>query len=75
MSETFVKDNKAGFTVLIDEIDVNRGYFKIVDGTFAEHQLPYAGEVGDRVQFTPPDDKEDEKPRIIVSDKRIVRPK
>jgi len=75
MSETFVKDNKTGFVVTIDEIDVNRGYFKIVDGTFTEHQLPYEGNLGDKVQFTPPGDEEDEKPRIIVPDKRIVRPK
>jgi len=75
MSETFVKDNKSGFVVQIDEIDVNRGYFKIVDGTFKEHQLPYDGNVGDKVQFTPPDAEEDDTPRIVVPDRRIVRPK
>jgi len=75
VSETFVKDNKTGFEVTIDEIDVNRGYFKIVDGTFAEHQLPYDGKAGDRVKFTPPDAEEEEKPRIITRPGGIVRPR
>jgi len=75
MSETFVKDNKTGFEVQIDEIDVNRGYFKVVDATFKEHQLPYDGKAGDRVKFTPPGAVEEEKPRIITRPGGIVRPK
>jgi hypothetical protein len=75
MSETFVKDNKTGFSVVIDEIDMNRGYFKIVDGNFNEHQLPYEGNLGDTVKFVPPGQEEPEAPQIIVPDKRIVRPK
>ena len=73
MSETFVKDNKTSFSVKIDEIDVNRGYFKIVDGNFAEHQLPYDGKLGDTVKFTPPEETPEDIKRIYVPPSHIAR--
>ena len=75
MSETYVKDNKTGFTVTLDEIDANRGFFKIVDCNFTEHELPFEGNVGDQVKFTPPEPEEDDTPRIITRPGGIVRPK
>ena len=74
MSETFVKDNKSSFEVKIDEIDENRGYFKIVDGLYNEHQLPYDGKAGDVVKFTPPAEEE-ETPKIYVPPSSLVVPK
>jgi hypothetical protein len=75
MSETFVKNADIGFEIELDVVDFHRGYFVLVDGMFKEHHIPIDPEnakLGDVVKFTP---KPKDEPKIIVPDRRVVRPK